>query len=126
MLLDKLGGYLPPGSLGPNDITSLVVGIIQANGAPLVDIYLGRDVQNKSRYAIIVDLPRDVSNHGSLYTLNMFDTNVGSYILFVIIEKIYISEKKLLFTFYSHLIIVIQMNTDGSVIFAKKVHITNI
>ncbi|XP_077300836.1 neprilysin-like 16 isoform X2 [Arctopsyche grandis] len=78
MVLDKLGGYLPPGSLGPNDVTSLIVGIIKANGAPLIDIYLDRDVHNKSAYSIVVDLPRDTTSHRSFYS-NAFDPSNSFY-----------------------------------------------
>lgn len=60
MILDRLGGYLPPGSLGPSDLTSLFASIIKANGCPLFDIYLDNDVNNTTRPSIVIDLPRYV------------------------------------------------------------------
>lgn len=57
-LLNELGGYLLPGTAQPPDLTSLVTRLLLVNGAPLFDLYLERDVINRTRLAIFLDLPR--------------------------------------------------------------------
>jgi hypothetical protein len=57
-LLNELGGYLLPGTPQPPDLTSLVTRLLLVNGAPLFDLYLERDVINRTRLAVFLDLPR--------------------------------------------------------------------
>lgn len=57
-LLDDLGGYLPPDSTGTVNLGALIARILRVNGAPLFDLYIDRDLQNNSRLAIFLDLPR--------------------------------------------------------------------
>jgi hypothetical protein len=57
-LLNELGGYLLPGTPQAPDLTSLVIRLLQVNGAPLFDLYLERDVTNRTRLAVFLDLPR--------------------------------------------------------------------
>nr|CAD7256470.1 unnamed protein product [Timema shepardi] len=57
-LLDDLGGYLSPGSSLPFDNTALVTKLLLVNGAPLFDLYMDRDLTNRSVLAVYMDLPR--------------------------------------------------------------------
>jgi len=57
-LLNQLGGYLLPGTPQAADLTSLVTRLLLVNGAPLFDLYLERDVINRTRLAVFLDLPR--------------------------------------------------------------------
>jgi hypothetical protein len=57
-LLNELGGYLLPGTSQAPDLTSLVTRLLLVNGAPLFDLYLERDVINRTRLAVFLDLPR--------------------------------------------------------------------
>ncbi|CAG2056694.1 unnamed protein product [Timema podura] len=57
-LLDDLGGYLSPGSPLPLDNTALVTQLLLVNGAPLFDLYMDRDLTNRSVLAVYLDLPR--------------------------------------------------------------------
>jgi hypothetical protein len=57
-LLNDLGGYLLPGTPQPADLTPLVTRLLLVNGAPLFDVYLERDVVNRTRLAVFLDLPR--------------------------------------------------------------------
>ncbi|XP_069672464.1 endothelin-converting enzyme-like 1 [Periplaneta americana] len=57
-LLNDLGGYLLPGTPQPPDLTPLVTRLLLVNGAPLFDVYLERDMHNRSRLAVFLDLPR--------------------------------------------------------------------
>ena len=57
-LLNELGGYLLPGTPQAPDLTSLVTRLLLVNGAPLFDLYLERDVINRTRLAVFLDLPR--------------------------------------------------------------------
>jgi len=57
-LLNELGGYLLPGTPKAPDLTSLVTRLLLVNGAPLFDLYLERDVINRTRLAVFLDLPR--------------------------------------------------------------------
>ncbi|PNF32145.1 hypothetical protein B7P43_G02843 [Cryptotermes secundus] len=57
-LLNDLGGYLLPGTPQPPDLTPLLSRLLLVNGAPLFDVYLERDVVNRTRLAVFLDLPR--------------------------------------------------------------------
>ncbi|XP_015589308.1 neprilysin-1 [Cephus cinctus] len=56
-LLDELGGYLPPKSLAPVDITPLVSELLRLNGAPLFDVYVDVDLYDRTRSSVFLDLP---------------------------------------------------------------------
>ncbi|KAG7200209.1 hypothetical protein KM043_000641 [Ampulex compressa] len=56
-LLDDLGGYLPPKSAVPVDITPLVSALLRVNGAPLFDFYVDVDLYDRSRSSVFLDLP---------------------------------------------------------------------
>lgn len=56
--LHKLGGYLPPSSLGPTDLTPLLTRLFEVNGSPLVDVYMDYDEVKRNRMAIYIDLPQ--------------------------------------------------------------------
>lgn len=60
-LLDRLGGYLPPGVLGPIDLTSLISRLLQQDGAPLVDVRLVRDPASARRTVgvVLIDAPEE-------------------------------------------------------------------
>ncbi|KDR19260.1 Endothelin-converting enzyme-like 1 [Zootermopsis nevadensis] len=57
-LLNDLGGYLMPGTPQPPDLTPLLTRLLLVNGAPLFDVYLERDVHNRTFLAVFLDLPR--------------------------------------------------------------------
>lgn len=57
-LLNDLGGYLLPGTPQPPDLTPLLSRLLLVNGAPLFDVYLERDMVNRTRLAVFLDLPR--------------------------------------------------------------------
>ncbi|XP_076666127.1 neprilysin-1 isoform X2 [Andrena cerasifolii] len=56
-LLRELGGYLPPRSIAPADITPLVSRMLRVNGAPLFDFYVDVDLYDRSRSSVFLDLP---------------------------------------------------------------------
>ncbi|XP_076284156.1 neprilysin-1 isoform X4 [Lasioglossum baleicum] len=56
-LLRELGGYLPPKSIAPADITPLVSRLLRVNGAPLFDFYVDVDLYDRSRSSVFLDLP---------------------------------------------------------------------
>lgn len=56
-LLDRLGGYLPPGTLGPSDLTPILSRILRINGSPLLDIQLLRDPTSSRRFSVLVEPP---------------------------------------------------------------------
>ncbi|XP_015187858.1 PREDICTED: neprilysin-like isoform X2 [Polistes dominula] len=56
-LLQELGGYLPPKSVVPVDITPLVSALLRVNGAPLFDLYVDVDLYDHSRSSVFLDLP---------------------------------------------------------------------
>ncbi|KAI4501551.1 hypothetical protein M0802_003428 [Mischocyttarus mexicanus] len=56
-LLQELGGYLPPKSVVPVDITPLVSTLLRVNGAPLFDLYVDIDLYDRSRSSVFLDLP---------------------------------------------------------------------
>ncbi|XP_012267050.2 neprilysin-1 isoform X2 [Athalia rosae] len=56
-LLDELGGYLPPRTMAPSDITPLVAALLRVNGAPLFDVYVDVEPYDHTRRAIFLDLP---------------------------------------------------------------------
>lgn len=56
-LLEKLGGYLPPRSSAPTDITPLVSVLLEVAGAPLFDLYVDVDLYDRSRTSVFLDLP---------------------------------------------------------------------
>lgn len=56
-LLRNLGGYLPPRSIVPADITPLVAALLRVNGAPLFDFYVDVDVYDHTRSSVFLDLP---------------------------------------------------------------------
>ena len=56
-LLEDLGGYLPPKSLAPADITPLVSSLLEVTGAPLFNLYLDVDLYDRSRTSVFLDLP---------------------------------------------------------------------
>ncbi|XP_043274148.1 neprilysin isoform X3 [Venturia canescens] len=56
-LLEKLGGYLPPRSSAPADITPLVSSLLEVAGAPLFDLYVDVDLYDRSRSSVFLDLP---------------------------------------------------------------------
>lgn len=56
-LLRELGGYVPPKSIAPADITPLVSRLLRVNGAPLFDFYVDVDLYDRSRSSVFLDLP---------------------------------------------------------------------
>ncbi|OAD56850.1 hypothetical protein WN48_02375 [Eufriesea mexicana] len=56
-LLRELGGYLPPKSIAPADITPLVSRLLRVNGAPLFDFFVDVDLYDRSRSSVFLDLP---------------------------------------------------------------------
>ncbi|XP_076638551.1 neprilysin-1 isoform X4 [Colletes latitarsis] len=56
-LLRELGGYLPPKSIAPADITPLVSRLLRVNGAPLFDFYVDVDLYDRTRSSVFLDLP---------------------------------------------------------------------
>ncbi|XP_031366733.1 neprilysin-1-like isoform X5 [Apis dorsata] len=56
-LLRELGGYLPPKSIAPVDITPLVSRLLRVNGAPLFDFFVDVDLYDRSRSSVFLDLP---------------------------------------------------------------------
>ncbi|XP_053985683.1 neprilysin-1-like isoform X2 [Hylaeus volcanicus] len=56
-LLRELGGYLPPKSIAPTDITPLVSRLLRVNGAPLFDFYVDVDLYDRTRSSVFLDLP---------------------------------------------------------------------
>lgn len=65
-LLEELGGYLPPGALGPSDLTPLLGRLLRLNGAPLVDVRLEQDPTDPTKLTVFVDVPRRGGALGSL------------------------------------------------------------
>ncbi|CAL7951057.1 unnamed protein product [Xylocopa violacea] len=56
-LLRELGGYLPPKTIAPADITPLVSRLLRVNGAPLFDFFVDVDLYDRSRSSVFLDLP---------------------------------------------------------------------
>lgn len=52
--LDKLGGYLPPGVLGPIDLTTLISRLLLVDGAPLFNVRLIKDPTSAKRSSVSV------------------------------------------------------------------------
>lgn len=69
-VLDQLGGYLPPGSIGPSDLTSLFLNILKVSGAPLFDVYVTQDLLRKPYAAIFIDLPKDIKFIADIQEVN--------------------------------------------------------
>lgn len=70
-LLNDLGGYVPTDELDPPDLSSLLGKLFRLNGDPLFDVYVDRELQNHSRLALFVDLPRRLKyNIGHRLRLN--------------------------------------------------------
>lgn len=65
-LLEELGGYLPPGSLGPSDLTPLLGRLLRLNGAPLFDVRLEQDPTDPAKLTVFIDVPRRGGALGSL------------------------------------------------------------
>lgn len=70
-LLDRLGGYLPPGVLGPSDLTTLIARLLLQDGSPLFDIRLIRDpISVKPSTSVLIDVPAEPRpDHPSLEDL---------------------------------------------------------
>ncbi|XP_043676483.1 neprilysin-like [Vespula pensylvanica] len=71
-LLEELGGYLPPKSVVPVDITPLVSALLRVNGAPLFDLYVDVDLYDRSRSSVFLDLPTRYQDDG-LFAENLED-----------------------------------------------------
>ncbi|XP_047359267.1 neprilysin isoform X2 [Vespa velutina] len=71
-LLQELGGYLPPKSVVPVDITPLVSTLLRVNGAPLFDLYVDVDLYDRSRSSVFLDLPTRYQDDG-LFAENLED-----------------------------------------------------
>ncbi|XP_017883535.1 neprilysin-1-like isoform X2 [Ceratina calcarata] len=62
-LLRELGGYLPPKSIAPADITPLVSMLLRVNGAPLFDFFVDVDLYDRSRSSVFLDLPTKLQGY---------------------------------------------------------------
>jgi hypothetical protein len=56
-MLDKLGGYLPIGALGPSIIAPLVNRINEIGPIPLLEIYFDLSYGRKPQILLIIDRP---------------------------------------------------------------------
>lgn len=62
-LLDELGGYLPPKSVVPIDITPLISALLKVNGAPLFDLYVDVDLYDRTKSSVYLDFPAKHQNY---------------------------------------------------------------
>lgn len=62
-LLSSLGGYQRSETWSDSqfDLTNVTLQLLRLNGAPLFDIMLDIDAKSRSRYALIIELPRPTS-----------------------------------------------------------------
>ncbi|XP_011137459.1 neprilysin-1 [Harpegnathos saltator] len=56
-LLHELGGYLPPKSAAPSDITPLISALLEVNGAPFFDLYVDVDLYDRTKSSVYLDFP---------------------------------------------------------------------
>lgn len=56
-LLNELGGYLPPKSSVPTDITPLISALLKVNGAPFFDLYVDVDLYDRTKSSVYLDFP---------------------------------------------------------------------
>jgi len=62
-ILESLGGFQRAEDWSDSrfDLTNFTLKLLHANGAPLFDLMLDIDAKNRSRYALIIELPRPTS-----------------------------------------------------------------
>lgn len=71
-ILDELGGYLPPSTVGPSDLTPLLTRLYEVNGTPLLDIYLDYDQNDRLSSSIYIDVPESTIFSSSVLYPHLF------------------------------------------------------